>query len=138
VRRSQQISPTFAFDHLLLGITLLMQGKATEAVAEMQQESGPGAQALGLAVAYHALHRDPDSDAALSRLKAENGGDAAFFIAEAYAFRKQKDLAFEWLDRAFAQRDNGLYTLKGAPLLKNLEGDSRYKAFLRRMNLPPE
>jgi hypothetical protein len=31
---------------------------------------------------------------------------------------------------------NGLYTIKGAPLLKNLEGDPRYKAFLRRMNLP--
>jgi TolB-like protein/Flp pilus assembly protein TadD len=136
VRRSRQISSTFAFDHLLLGITLLMEGRATEALAEMQQESGPGAQALGLALAYHALHRDMDADAALSRLKAENGSDSAFSIAEAYAFRKQKDAAFEWLDRAFAQRDNGLYSLKGAPLLRNLEGDPRYKAFLRKMNLP--
>jgi TolB-like protein len=136
VRRSRQISPTFAFDHLLLGITLLMQGRATEALGEMQQESGPGAQALGLALAYHALHRDLDSDAALARLRAENGSDSAFLISEAYAFRKQKDPAFEWLNRAFAQRDNGLYSLKGAPLLRNLEGDSRYKAFLRKMNLP--
>ena len=136
VRRSLQISPTFAFDHLLLGITLLMQGRATEALAEMQQESGPGAQALGLAVAYHALHRDLDSDAALARLRAENGSDSAFLIAEVYAFRKQKDSAFEWLNRAFAQRDNGLYTLKGAPLLRNLEGDPRYNAFLKKMNLP--
>jgi serine/threonine-protein kinase len=72
----------------------------------------------------------------LSRLKAENGSDSAFLISEVYAFRKQKDPAFEWLNRAFAQRDNGLYSLKGAPLLRNLEGDPRYKAFLRRMNLP--
>ena len=136
VRRSLQISPTFAFDHLLLGITLLMQGRATEALAEMQQEDGPGAQALGLALAYHALHRDLDSDAALARLRAENGSDSAFLIAEVYAFRKQKDSAFEWLNRAFAQRDNALYSLKGAPLLRNLEGDPRYKAFLKKMNLP--
>jgi hypothetical protein len=32
--------------------------------------------------------------------------------------------------------DPTLYTIKGDPLLKNLEGDSRYKAFLRKMNLP--
>ena len=136
VRRALQISPTSAFNHLVLGITLLMQGRASEALAEMQQEHGPGARELGLAIAYHALHRAPDADAALARLVAENGSDSAFFVAEAYAFRAQKDLAFEWLDRAFVQRDNSLYDLKGAWLLKNLEGDPRYQVFLREMNLP--
>jgi TolB-like protein len=136
VRRSLQISPTSAFNHLLLGIALLMQGKATEALTEMQQERGPGGRELGLAIAYYALHRELDADVALARLKAENGSDAAFFISEAYAFRGQKDQAFEWLGRAFAQKDNGLYSLKGAPLLKNLEGDPRYEAFLKKMNLP--
>jgi hypothetical protein len=29
-----------------------------------------------------------------------------------------------------------LYRIKGDPLLKNLEGDPRYQAFLQRMNLP--
>jgi len=41
-----------------------------------------------------------------------------------------------WLDRAYLQRESGLYWLKGDTLLRNLEGDPRYKAFLRRMNLP--
>jgi serine/threonine-protein kinase len=53
-----------------------------------------------------------------------------------YAFRGEKDRAFEWLDRAFDLRDEDLYVIKGDPLLKNLEGDPRYKAFLRKMNLP--
>ena len=136
VHRALQISPTSAFNHHLLGITLLLQGRATEALAEMQQESAPGAQALGLSLVYHALHRDRDADAALARLIAENGGDWAFSISEAYAFRAQKDPAFAWLDRAFAQRDEDLFAVKGAPLLKNLEGDPRYKAFLSKMNLP--
>jgi TolB-like protein len=136
VRRALRISPTSAFNHLVLGITLLMQGRAGEALAEMQQEHGPGARQLGLAVACHALHRDQDSDAALARLVAENATDAAFFIAQVYAFRGQKDPAFEWLDRAFVQRDNSLYVIKGAWFLKNLQGDPRYNAFLRKMNLP--
>jgi tetratricopeptide (TPR) repeat protein len=136
VRRALQISPTSAYNHHLLGITLLLQGRPTEALAEMQREHDPGAQALGLALAYHALHRDRDADSALARLVAESGKDWASAVAGAYAFRAQKDPAFAWLDRAFAQRDEDLFAVKGAPLLKNLEGDPRYKAFLRRMNLP--
>lgn len=135
-RRSLDISPTSAWDHLFLGTVLLMEGRPTEALTEMQQETGPGGQALGLAVAQYALHHDQLADAALARLKSENGGDSAVFVSEAYAFRGQTDQAFAWLDRAIAQKDDSLYAVKGDPLLKNIEVDSRYKAFLRKMNLP--
>jgi hypothetical protein len=53
-----------------------------------------------------------------------------------YAFRGEPDEALRWLDRAYAQKDPGLYTVKGEPLLKNIEADPRLKAFLRKMNLP--
>jgi len=42
----------------------------------------------------------------------------------------------EWLERAYKFRDEDLYSIKDDPLLKNLESDPRYKAFLRKMNLP--
>lgn len=48
---------------------------------------------------------------------------AAFQIAQVYAFRKQIDLAFEWLDRAYDQRDGGLEETKVNPLLKSLRQD---------------
>ena len=51
-------------------------------------------------------------------------------------FAAKKDHAFEWLDRAYQARDQDLYLIKGDPLLKNLEGDPRHKALLRKMNLP--
>ena len=60
----------------------------------------------------------------------------AFQIAEVYAFRGETDQAFAWLERAHAQRDGGLPQLKGDPMLKNLEADPRYKAFLKKMRLP--
>jgi hypothetical protein len=44
--------------------------------------------------------------------------------------------AFQWLERAYAQKESDLQYIKGDLPLKNLEGDPRYKAFLRRMNLP--
>jgi hypothetical protein len=46
------------------------------------------------------------------------------------------DQAFAWLERAYAQRDAGLLSMKGDPLLKSLEADPRYTAFLKRMRLP--
>lgn len=47
------------------------------------------------------------------------------------------DRAQNCLERAGdAHKDIELYLFKGDPLLKNLEGDPRYRAFLRKMNLP--
>jgi hypothetical protein len=62
--------------------------------------------------------------------------DYPFSVAEVYAYRGEADTALQWLDRAYAQRDPSLYLIKGDPLLKNLESDPRFKAFLRKMNLP--
>jgi len=66
----------------------------------------------------------------------QNGDSWASEIARVYAFRGEKDRAFEWLNRAYEARDEDLYFIKGDPLFKNLEGDPRYKAYLRKMNLP--
>jgi hypothetical protein len=48
-----------------------------------------------------------------------------------YAWRNEKDKAFEWLDRAYAQRDWGLSALKGELLFRNLFRDPRWTVFLR-------
>lgn len=51
--------------------------------------------------------------------------------------RGEADEAFQWLERAYAQRDPGLADLKSDPLLKNLLPDARYGAFLAKLRLPP-
>jgi hypothetical protein len=66
--------------------------------------------------------------------KYHEGG--AYQIAEVYAFRNQIDEAFEWLDRAYAQRDSGLVGTKVEPLLKSLRNDPRFAALLKKLNLP--
>ena len=43
---------------------------------------------------------------------------------------------FEWLDRAYGQRNAGLILTKVDPLLKNLRHDPRYAALLKKLNLP--
>jgi len=135
-RRALQISPTYTGAHRDLGNALLMQGKAEEALAEMQDETLVGWQQVGLVLANQALHRTQDASARLARLEAEHSADMAMGIAEAYAFNGQKDQAFSWLDKAYAQKDIFLWSIKGDPFFKGLEGDPRYKTFLRKMNLP--
>jgi hypothetical protein len=87
-------------------------------------------------LAYHALGRKKESDVALSEFIAKYHADAAYQIAAVYAFRNQSDEAFEWLERAYAQRDGGLIETKMDPLLKNLRKDPRYIALLKKLNLP--
>ena len=63
---------------------------------------------------------------------AESG---AYQIAEVHAARGETDHAFEWLERAYIQRDLGLSQMKTRPLLHSLHGDSRWGAFLHKMGL---
>jgi hypothetical protein len=52
------------------------------------------------------------------------------------AYRNEKDLSMQWLERAYALKDDALIDLLGEPLLKNLADDPRFRAFLRKLNLP--
>ena len=53
-----------------------------------------------------------------------------------YAWRGEADQAFEWLDRALAQRDGGLGDLRLDPLLRGLRRDPRFRAMERKIGLP--
>jgi hypothetical protein len=90
----------------------------------------------GLALIFHALDRKRDSDAALAALIAGGSDRYAFEIASVYSYRGEQDQALKWLERAAEQRDPNLFFLKDNPFLKNIESDPRFKAFLRKMNLP--
>ncbi len=135
-RRALEISPTFDSAHFFLGLVLIERGEPEAAVAEMEKETLTGGQLSGLAMAYYALGRKAESDAALARMISELGNSRAFQIAEACAFRGDRDQAFQWLERAYAQKESDLQYLKVDVPLKNVESDPRFQVFLRKMNLP--
>jgi TolB-like protein len=135
-RRVIEISPTYVGVHYDLGTALLLQGKSDAALKEMEQETPIGGRSAGLAMAYHALHRATDADAELRKFESDHSGDMAMLIAEAHAFRGENGIALSWLERAYVQKDIFLWLVKSDPLLGNLDSDPRFKAFLRKMNLP--
>jgi len=135
-RKTLELDPNGASRHHPIGLALLLQGKNDAALREMQHETDEGWRLSGLPLVFHALGRRSESDAALANLKGRYAGDSAYQIADVYAFRGEVDLAFEWLERAYAQRDGGLAEIKCNPLLRGLAGDPRYKALLRKLKLP--
>jgi TolB-like protein/DNA-binding winged helix-turn-helix (wHTH) protein/cytochrome c-type biogenesis protein CcmH/NrfG len=122
--------------HIFLAEIYVIQGRSQDALAEIERVGYDPIRTFLYAMAYHALGRKKESDAALRELIAKYGTVAAFQIAEVYAFRKQLNEAFEWLERAYAQRDGGLVETKVSPLLKSLHNDPRYAALLKKLNLP--
>jgi tetratricopeptide (TPR) repeat protein len=136
LRRALQIAPKYGSGHYFLGESLMLQGHFEAALAEFQKETLDDGQLEGSAMVYFVTARKTDSDRKLAEAIRQDGGNWASEIARVYAFRGEKDHAFEWLDRAYEARDEDLFFVKADPLLKNLEGDPRYKAFLRKMKLP--
>src|ERR1700722_8658302 len=136
LRTAIEVSPTFLWAHWTLGSVLLAAGKLDAALAEMQKATSDGGADAGTALVYHAMERKAESDAALLRATNAYAEHWAYVVAQVHAFRGEIEQALAWLDRAYRQKDVALYRVKGDPLLKNLEPDPRYQAFLRKMNLP--
>ena len=135
LKRSLELDPK-GLGHIFLAEIYVIQGRSQDALAEIEQERIGPTRLAHEAIAYHALGREKESDAALQELITKHHTNAAYQIAEVYAFRNQPDEAFDWLDRAYAQRDGGLIETKVDPLLKSLHNDPRYAAFLKKLNLP--
>ena len=133
-RRVLEITPIYGWAHFYLAISLLAEGKSDAALAEMRKETVPAARDSGLVVVYCTLKRKKDAEAALAHLAADSRWPMG--LAYAYAALARNDQAFAFLDEAYDQRDSSLWSIKGDPLLKTLEHDPRYTAFLRKMNLP--
>ena len=121
-----------------LGDALLLKGDAQGALAEIEQETSEVWKMIGLPMAYHALGRKADSDAALAALIAKYEKDAPYNIAYVYAFRGEADKAFAWLDKAVEYGDPGLGEIVTENLFDKIHADPRWLPFLRKIGKAPE
>jgi TolB-like protein/DNA-binding winged helix-turn-helix (wHTH) protein/cytochrome c-type biogenesis protein CcmH/NrfG len=135
LKRCLQLNPDVPHAHQVLGLVYLATGHQQEALAEINAEPSVRWQFQGQALVYHALNREGDAERALADYIAKYKNEAAYEIAEIYAFRNENAKAFEWLERAYTQRDAGLVALKVDPLVRGLHTDPRYRAMLEKLRL---
>jgi TolB-like protein/tetratricopeptide (TPR) repeat protein len=135
-RQLLELAPNFYWTRPYLGKTLLAQGKAEAALAIVQEETDEGARLKYLPAVLQAAGQQAEADEALRAQIAYWASTGAYWVAQNYAYRGDHDLALEWLERAYQQKDPVLAEIVGEPLFKSMVKDPRYKAFLRKMNLP--
>jgi adenylate cyclase len=132
------LSPSNGGAHCQLGVALLLKGDAKGALAEIEQETSEIYKMIGLPMAYHALGRKADSDAALAALTAKYEKDAPCNIASVYAFRGEADKAFAWLDKAVEYGDPGISEIVTDNLFDKIHANPRWLPFLRKVGKAPE
>jgi TolB-like protein/Tfp pilus assembly protein PilF len=137
-RKLLEMDPGFPWTRSCLGKALLAQGKPEAALAMVQQTVDETERLTILPVALQAADRQAEADEALKAQIANWGATGAYFVAQTYAYRGDHDLALQWLERAYKQKDASLVEIVGEPLFKSLADDPRFKAFLRKMKLPEE
>jgi TolB-like protein/DNA-binding winged helix-turn-helix (wHTH) protein/cytochrome c-type biogenesis protein CcmH/NrfG len=138
LKKAHEIRPDDFNSSVFLSMTHVMQGRAQDALPEIELVHYDPVRTFLYAIAYRALGREKESDAALRELIAKYQSTDAYEIALVYAFRKQPDEAFEWLDRAYANHQQNVTHTKVDPLLKSLHNDPRFAAFLKRLTLPTD
>jgi serine/threonine protein kinase/tetratricopeptide (TPR) repeat protein len=132
-RKVLELSPQAVLSSSNLSLTLLAQGRAEEALAVAAQEPVEAMRLCALGIIYDAQGRGAEADGALRELIERHAEEGAAQIAEVHAARGEIDSAFEWLERAYAQRDGGIIDIKSLLSYRSLHGDPRWAVFLKKM-----
>ena len=133
--RLLHLHPEFGGVNSSVGIARLYLGEFDAALAAMQREPDEDYRLRGLAIAYSALGRRIESDAALYSLTEKFATRDAYGIAEVHAYRGEVDDAMRWLQRAYRRHEARMPEIKADPLLRNLHGDRRFQLLLTNMKL---
>jgi TolB-like protein/tetratricopeptide (TPR) repeat protein len=136
LRRAIELNGRAGVLHAFLARLLVASGKPDQALDELKRETAPAWRALAKPLALDALGRRKEADEALASAQALYAETYASQIALVYAARNDPENALKWLERSYRQHDSSPIFLRHDPLLKSLEGNPSYKAFLRKMKLP--
>ena len=134
-RRLLNLNPTYETARAQYGLTLLLMGRYSEALATAKAESDEASRLHALACIEWAMGQRANSDSALGALEGSFADRNPYLIAAAHAFRGEVDVTFAWLERTYQHRRGSLYPLKLDPLFRSVRGDPRFNALLRKAKL---
>ena len=140
-RRALDLDANSGLARWSLGGALLAAGRTEEAITEFERAiplSGDSPdETASLAMAYAAAGRKEEARRIISELRARAGRayTPPALIAVAYAALGEHDMAFEFLEQAFRERDSLLVYLKVEPIFDPLRTDPRFGKLLTRIGL---
>ena len=135
-RKGVELQPTAAGCRRWQVFAAIQRGNGSAALREAQLEPNEGYRRFELALAHYTRGDQSAADAALAELIAKDRNFLAYQIAEVYAWRGEKDKAFEWLQISLNDHDTGTLSLLIDPLMRGLSDDVRYDGLLAKIGLP--
>jgi tetratricopeptide (TPR) repeat protein len=136
VAKYGSLHPDSVAHYAMMSHILLAMGKNEEALVEARLEVNDYWRLSTLSFASYAVGDMDNADELLKEYVAGYGDSIPGHIASLYAFRGEKDHAFEWLERAYDKYDSGLLHIINFQTLRNLWEDPRRNVFLEKLNLP--
>ena len=141
-RKTLDLDPNFAATHWMLGQAYRQKGMYEEAIAEFQKEvvsRGDPVDTAVLGHAYAVAGKRAEAEKILKELTelSKDRYVSPYFIALIYVGLNDKDEAFDWLEKAFAERSAGMVYLKVEPMFDPIRSDPRFQGLLRRVGLTP-
>jgi TolB-like protein/tetratricopeptide (TPR) repeat protein len=140
-RKALELDPNFWWSYQNLGLAYERKKQYREAITALEKASqiDVNPSSLGfLGYVYAAAGKNAEARKVLAELSELSKGRyvAPYNNACIYAGLNEKDLAFEWLERAFQERSHFLTLIRYDTVFDNLRSDPRFKDLLKRMNLP--
>jgi len=140
LRKSLELDPNWALGHLGLGRNYELRGLFSEAIPHYEKafELDDSSYGLGdLGHAYGKSGRVNEAHAVLERLEemAKSRYVAPLERAYVYAGLGNLDRSFEWLEKAYEEREGNLLFARVFPIGKDIEHDPRFSDLMRRIGL---
>jgi adenylate cyclase len=135
LNRVQDADPTRPVLHWQKGNVYFNQGDYQRALDEYTLESFEFLRLTGQAVCFHHLGQQDSAVKALQSLISSQGESSSYQIAAIYSQWGDADNAMIWLERGYKIRDPGLQFLSLDEMFEPMREDSRFQAFMEKMNL---
>jgi TolB-like protein len=135
-QKAAELQPTAAGCRRWQVFMAIQRGDGEAALREAELEPNERYQRFELALAHNARGDRRAADESLAELITRDRNVMAYQIAEVYAWRGEKDKAFEWLQVSLDNHDTGLLSLMIDPLVQGLRHDARYNDVLAKIGLP--
>ena len=142
-RRALELDSNFFWSHLWIGQAMVQQGRYPEAIAEINRAINlAGNQTRVIATlghAYAVAGRRGEAQQVINQLqeRSKQSYVSPYYIALVYTGLGEKDQAFEWLEKAYAERESYFNLFKVEPVFDTLRSDPRFVSLLKRVGLTP-
>lgn len=147
LQKTLQMNPHLGMAHLFIGLSCIEKAMYAEALAAFQRaldlSKSPNPKLTmwveaGRGIAYGRMGQREMAQKFLERLVAlPKQEDRSFIIALVYGALGEDNKAWEWLERAYQEKNPGLLLIKVWPAFDSLRSDPRYSELLRKMGVAP-